>query len=70
LTKTQKDKTDKDILKFLISQNFSELNELDEKGNAPKSVNTIIMLEATNQMGEYDLINKMKNIMERVINDV
>jgi hypothetical protein len=70
LTKTQKDKTDKDIMKFLISQNFSELNELDSKGNAPKSVNTIIILEATNQMGEYDLINKMKNIMEKVVNNV
>ena len=54
----------------MISQNFSELNEPDVKGNAPKSVNTIILLEATNQMNEYDLINKMKNIMEKVVKHV
>jgi hypothetical protein len=56
-------------LKFLISQNFSELNESDVKGRAPKSVNTIIMIEATKQMEEHDLINKMKSIIEKVISN-
>jgi hypothetical protein len=57
-------------LKFLISQNFSELNEQDVNISAPKSVNTIILLEATQQMGEYDLINKMQKILDKVISNI
>jgi hypothetical protein len=54
----------------LISQNFSELNEPDVNMTVPKSVNTIILLEATQQMGEYDLINKMKKILDKVISNI
>ncbi len=57
-------------MKFLISQNFSELNEPDVKINLTKSVNTIILLEATQQMGEYDLINKMQKILDKVISNI
>jgi hypothetical protein len=57
-------------LKFLISQNFSEINEPEVKISIPKSVNTIILLEATEQMEEYDLIKRMQKILDKVVSNI